>query len=84
MLLSVISFSTSHLPRGSTAQIQHADGQHVPRVVERAERARERVDGGVGERAAGEVERVDGVGEGRVELREEEGQSRVPDRIACP
>lgn len=84
MLLSVISFSISHLPRGSTAQIQHADWQHVSGVVERAERAREGVDGGVGESASGEIERVDGVGEGRVELRQEEAQPRVPDRIACP
>ena len=84
MLLSVISFSISHLPRGSTAQIQHAHRQHVSGVVERAERAREGVDGGVGESASGEIERVDGVGEGRVELRQEEAQSRVSDRIACP
>lgn len=83
MLLSVISFSTSHLPRGSTAQIQHADREHVPGVVQRPEGAREGVDGGVGERAAGEVERVDGVRERRVELREEERQPRVPDGVPC-
>ena len=84
MLLSVISFSISHFPRGSTAQIQHTHRQHVSGIVERAERAREGVDSGVGERASGEIERVDGVGEGRVELGQEEAQPRVPDRIACP
>lgn len=83
MLLSVISFSISHNPRGSTAQIQHPDREHVPRVMQRPQRARERVDGGVGERTAGEIERVDGVRVLRVELREEERESRVADGVPC-
>lgn len=83
MLLSVISFSASSQTGDTTAQVQHADGQRAPRVVQRGEGLREGVDARVGESAAGEIERVDGVGEAREELAREDLQARVADGVSC-
>lgn len=83
MLLSLISFSISSLPRGSTAQIQHPHGERASPRGLGGEGLRESLDGGVGEAAPREIEGVDGVGELRVELGEEDAKTRVADGVVC-